>query len=82
VVTQAMGNLWALLFFELPPAIWYTTLPIAPVERMLFSLGAMIIGTPLLIGLPKISIPVGPIMYQQESDDDLPEPLPEPEPKG
>jgi hypothetical protein len=81
VVTQAMGNLWALLFFQLPPAIWYTTLPIAPIERMLFSLGAMVIGTPLLIGLPKISIPVGPIMYQQESDTDLPEPLPEPEAK-
>jgi hypothetical protein len=75
VVTQAMGNLWAMLFFELPPAIWYTTLPIAPIERMLFSLGAMIIGTPLLIGLPKISIPVGPIMYQKESETDEPEPL-------
>jgi hypothetical protein len=49
---------------------------------MLFSLGAMVIGTPLLIGLPKISIPVGPIMYQQESDTDLPEPLPEPEPRA
>jgi len=75
VVTQAMGNLWAMLFFQLPPAIWYTTLPIAPVERLLFSLGAMIIGTPLLIGLPKISIPVGPIMYQKESETDEPEPI-------
>jgi hypothetical protein len=75
VVTQAMGNLWAMLFFQLPPAIWYTTLPIAPIERMLFSLGAMVIGTPLLIGLPKISIPVGPIMYKKESETDEPEPL-------
>jgi len=75
VVTQAMGNLWAMLFFQLPPAIWYTTLPIAPIERLLFSLGAMVIGTPLLIGLPKISIPVGPIMYQKESETDEPEPL-------
>ena len=75
VVTQAMGNLWAMIFFQLPPAIWYTTLPIAPVERMLFSLGAMIIGVPLLIGLPKIGVPVGPMIYQEESDEG-----PEPEP--
>ncbi|GAP13979.1 hypothetical protein LARV_01738 [Longilinea arvoryzae] len=68
VVTQAMGNLWALIFFKLPPAIWYTTLAIAPVERGLFAFGAMIIGTPLLVGLVKIGIPVGPIIYQKEED--------------
>jgi uncharacterized membrane protein len=74
VVTQAMGNLWALIFFKLPPAIWYTVLAIAPVERAMFSLGAMIIGVPLLIGLVKIGIPVGPIIYQKEVDE---EPVPE-----
>jgi len=74
VTTQAMGNLWALIFFQLPPAIWFTVLAIAPIERMLFSLGAMIIGTPLLIGLPKIGVPVGPIIYQKE-DDEEPEPV-------
>lgn len=73
VVTQAMGNLWALIFFKLPPAIWFTVLAIAPVERVLFSLGAMIIGTPLLIGLPKIGIPVGPMIYQKENEEDMPE---------
>jgi uncharacterized membrane protein len=77
VVTQAMGNLWALIFFQLPPAIWFTVLPIAPVERIFFSIGAMIIGTPLLIGLPKIGIPVGPMIYQKEEEDveglDVPE---------
>lgn len=78
VVTQSIGNLWAMIFFQLPPAIWYTVLAIAPVERLLFGLGAMIIGTPLLIGLPKIGIPVGPIMYQKEDENDIPEPLAEP----
>ncbi len=73
VVTQAMGNLWALIFFRLPAAIWYTTLVIAPIERSLFAFGAMIIGTPLLIGLVKIGIPVGPIIYQKE-EDTVPEP--------
>jgi hypothetical protein len=75
VVTQAMGNLWALIFFELPPAIWFTVLAIAPIERILFGLGAMIIGTPLLIGLPKIGIPVGPMIYEAEEELDEPEPL-------
>lgn len=74
VVTQAMGNLWAMIFFQLPPAIWYTVLAIAPVERFLFALGAMIIGTPLMIGLPKIGIPVGPMIYQVE-DESGPEPV-------
>ena len=70
VTTQAIGNLWALLFFKLPPLIWYTTLPIAPIERFTFSLGAAVIGTPLLIGLPKISIPVGPMLYDDEEEDE------------
>jgi len=74
VVTQAMGNLWALIFFQLPPAIWFTVLAIAPVERLMFAVGAMIIGTPLLIGLPKIGIQVGPMIYQQEDEEDIPEP--------
>ncbi len=74
VVTQSMGNLWALIFFELPPAIWFTVLAIAPVERFLFALGAMIIGTPLLIGLPKIGIPVGPMIYEKEEEGDEPAP--------
>jgi hypothetical protein len=38
---------------------WLAALPLAPVERILFSLGAAIISTPLLIGLPKIGLPVG-----------------------
>jgi hypothetical protein len=70
VATQAMGNLWALIFFQLPPAIWFTVLAIAPIERLAFSIGAMIIGTPLLIGLPKIGIPVGPMIYEKEEDEE------------
>jgi len=76
VATQAMGNLWALLFFRLPPAIWYTSLFLGPIERALFSLGAAIIGTPLLIGLPKISIPGGPMLYEKEEEVDIEEPAP------
>jgi uncharacterized membrane protein len=68
IVTQALGNLWALVMFALPPAIWFTVLAIAPLERFLFGFAAAIVGTPLLIGLPKISVPVGPMIYEEEED--------------
>ncbi len=70
VTTQAIGNLWALVMFALPPAIWFTVLAVAPIERFFFSLGAAIVGTPLLIGLPKISIPVGPMLYEEEEEEE------------
>jgi len=69
IVDHAFGCLWALIQFRLPPEIWLATLPLAPVERTLFSLGAAIIGTPLLIGLPKIGLPVG--QRTGDLDDDL-----------
>lgn len=68
IVTQAIGNLWALVMFALPPAIWFSVLAIAPIERILFSVAAAVVGTPLLIGLPKISIPVGPMIYEEEEE--------------
>jgi hypothetical protein len=43
----------------------------APIERLIFSFGAALIGTPLLAGLAKIGIFVGP---QEEGDDNLPMP--------
>jgi hypothetical protein len=74
VADQSMGNLWALIYFQLPPAIWLAILAVAPFERFLFALGATIIGTPLLIGLPKAGIQVGPMIYQREDEEELPEP--------
>lgn len=65
-VNQAGGNVWALLLFALPKEVWYAILPIAPVERIIFALAGTIIGTPLLVGLPKISIPVGPALEEEE----------------
>ncbi len=66
IVEHGFGCLWALIMFRLPKEIWLTVLPLAPVERTLFSIGAAIIGTPLLIGLPKIGVPVGPLMYREQ----------------
>ncbi len=74
IVDHAFGSLWALIQFRLPAEIWLAALVLAPVERTLFSLGAAIIGTPLLIGLPKIGLPVGQRMWEPDDspeDDDL-----------
>jgi len=65
-VEQGIGNVWAILLFGLPKEVFYSVMPIAPIERSLFALGSAIIGTPLLIGLPKISIPVGPALEEEE----------------
>ncbi len=66
IVDHGFGCLWALIMFQLPREIWLTVLPLAPMERTLFSLGAAIIGTPLLVGLPKIGVLVGQKMYEEE----------------
>ena len=73
IVDHGFGSLWALVMFQLPREIWLTVLPLAPIERALFSLGAAIIGTPLLIGLPKIGVAVGPMTYEveEEGEEDI-----------
>ncbi len=65
IVDHGIGCLWAMLMFQLPQEVWLTVLPLAPLERVMFSLGAAIIGTPLLIGLPQIGVIVGPKMYAE-----------------
>ncbi|MGD2176455.1 MAG: ECF transporter S component [Anaerolineae bacterium] len=66
MVDHSFGSLWALIMFKLPREIWLAVLPLAPVERTLFSLGSAIIGTPLLIGLPQIGVTVGQKLYAEE----------------
>ncbi|MDR0584702.1 MAG: hypothetical protein LBG57_10200 [Treponema sp.] len=55
-----VGNFFSLILYRLPRELWLTLTVAAPLERAGFSLGAMIIGVPLLIGLPKIGVFVGP----------------------
>ena len=56
--------IWAdwfnLLLFKTPAITWKVLTPVTPVERTVFSVASAIIGTPLLAGLPKIGIFVGP----------------------
>jgi len=66
IVDHSFGSIWALVMFQLPREVWLAALALAPVERVLFSLGAAVIGTPLLIGLPKIGVFVGQKMEEEE----------------
>jgi len=56
--------IWAdwfnLILFKTPAITWKVLTPVTPVERTVFSVASAIIGTPLLAGLPKIGIFVGP----------------------
>ena len=70
LIAQGIGNLWALVMFALPAPIWFSVLFISPIERIGFGLIAAIIGTPLMIGLPKISIPVGPKALDEDEGED------------
>ncbi|NLB04754.1 MAG: hypothetical protein GX839_04685 [Fastidiosipila sp.] len=54
------GNFLAILMYGLPAELFRPLLLLTPTERAIFSLVAAIIGTPLLIGLPKIGVYVGP----------------------
>ncbi|MDR2259016.1 MAG: ECF transporter S component [Treponema sp.] len=66
----AIGNFFSLLLYKLPKEVWATLVFLGPVERTIFSLGAMIVGVPLLIGLPKIGIFVGPDVAEPEMPDE------------
>jgi hypothetical protein len=66
-----IGNFFSLLLFQAPREQWIFLTITSPLERALFSLGAALIGAPLLLGLAKIGIFVGP---QEETPDDVPLP--------
>jgi uncharacterized membrane protein len=68
-----IGNFFSLILFRLPRENWLLLTVIAPIERLVFSFGAALIGVPLLAGLAKIGIFVGP----QEEENNTPMPLPD-----
>ena len=72
IAGSVIGNIITLFLFELPPDLWNNFLVwMTPFERTIFAIGAAVIGTPLLIGLPKIGIYVGPQYDGVEVEDDL-----------
>ena len=65
-----IGNFASMVLYQLPRETWMFLTAAAPVERTVFSLGAALVAVPLLAGLPKIGIFVGP----REEADPLPLP--------
>jgi hypothetical protein len=63
-----IGNFFFLLLYQLPREVWQSLILISPLERAVFALGAAIIGGPLLAGLPKIGLFVGPGWEKEESE--------------
>jgi uncharacterized membrane protein len=55
-----IGNFFSLVLFQQPKEIWVLLTITAPIERAIFALGAALVGAPLLTGLNKIGIYVGP----------------------
>jgi uncharacterized membrane protein len=60
VGAAGVANFAGILLYKWPAAMWKGLVFVSPVERALFSFGAAVIGIPLLIGLPKIGVRVGP----------------------
>jgi len=56
----SIGNFLSLVLFKQPKEIWMVLTYIAPMERAIFALAAMLAGAPLLTGLNKMGIFVGP----------------------
>jgi len=56
-----IGNFFSLVLYKLPRETWIYLTVAAPIERAVFSIGAALIGVPLLAALPKVGIQVGPM---------------------
>ena len=54
------GDWFGVLLFKTPAITWKILTPLTPMERTIFSVASAVIGTPLLVGLPKIGIFIGP----------------------
>ncbi len=72
IVGVAVGDILMLIMMDIPSELLNTMMVwLSPFERVIFSIASAIIGTPLLIGLPKISVYVGPDYDGEEKSDDL-----------
>ena len=60
VFSAAFVDYVCLFLYGLTSEIWSVLTFVSPLERSIFSVGSLIVGTPLLIGLPKIGVFIGP----------------------
>lgn len=66
VATASIANWAALMLFSTPAEVWWVLTFQAPVQRVIFAVGTALIGVPLLVGLPKIGVFVGPLVDDEE----------------
>ena len=62
-----IGNFFSLVIYNQPKIEWIRLTVVSPAERALFAFAAMLVGVPLLEGMNKIGIKVGPAK-ERESD--------------
>ena len=60
VAGASIGNFFSLVLYKQPRELWAALTAVSPIERAIFSLGAAIIGVPILEGMKKIGILCGP----------------------
>jgi uncharacterized membrane protein len=73
VAASAYANyVGGLLIMEWPATMWKGLTLVSPTERALFSMGVAIVGVPLLYGLPKIGLMVGPDLQSGKEEKKSP----------
>ncbi|MBQ3131675.1 MAG: ECF transporter S component [Clostridia bacterium] len=66
------GDILMLIMMDIPAELLNTMMVwLSPFERTVFAIASGIIGVPLLVGLPKISVYVGPDYDGEEKSDEL-----------
>ena len=65
-----VASFFSLVLLEIPKEVWAYLTIAAPVERAVFSLGTVLVGAPLLAGLPKIGVFVGPAAEPETMNND------------
>ncbi len=68
VTSASIANFFGgILMYQLPSEVWNVLIFVSPLERSIFSLAATVIGVPLLVGLPKVGIFIGPQSEEEEA---------------
>jgi uncharacterized membrane protein len=70
VGAAALANFAGIMLYQWPSQMWVGLTFVSPWERAIFSLGATIIGVPLLLGLPKIGVFIGSDLEEEDEGDD------------
>jgi uncharacterized membrane protein len=70
VGAAALVNFAGITLYQWPSQMWIGLTFVSPWERAVFSLGATIIGVPLLLELPKIGVFIGSDLLEEDDGED------------